>query len=287
MSPVACVHPVRAEVARPGRARLSAVPQGMGAAAQRARREGDRCGRVPHQGSARRDRRPHPPQAGSGQHHRSGGSQEPERLSRARRRARRHSRRCRSRTIRTGSRASSAARGATARPSGSKARCSSTSPTATARSRRTRRTGRWTTRSTTTWTSCPRPAILAARLHAEAVGARNASAQKRADELTGGGKRVSIYDMQPQMWTYERTVDGGRTPYRAFVSIPGHLYENFNRPNYRAILLRGIAWAGKRANVDELLQERRARRRPALRRGRTDRIPPKPPRRSRCTRSST
>ena len=49
------------------------------------------------------------------------------------------------------------------------------------------------------------------------------------------------------MWTYERTVDGGRTPYRAFVSIPGHLYENFNRPNYRSILLRGITWAGRRA----------------------------------------
>ena len=57
------------------------------------------------------------------------------------------------------------------------------------------------------------------------------------------------------MWTYERTADGGRTPYRAFVSIPGHLYENFNRPNYRSILLRGIAWAGKRANVDELLKK--------------------------------
>ena len=56
---------------------------------------------------------------------------------------------------------------------------------------------------------------------------------------------MSIYDIQPQMWTYERTVDGGRVPYRAFVSIPGHLYENFNRPNYRAILLRGIAWAGQ------------------------------------------
>ena len=79
------------------------------------------------------------------------------------------------------------------------------------------------------------------------------AAQKRAEELTGGGKRVSVYDVQPQMWTYERTVDGGQTPYRAFVSIPGHLYENFNRPNYRAILLRGIAWAGKRANADELL----------------------------------
>ena len=36
------------------------------------------------------------------------------------------------------------------------------------------------------------------------------AAQKRAEELTGGGKRVSIYDMQPQMWTYERTVDGGQ-----------------------------------------------------------------------------
>ena len=61
--------------------------------------------------------------------------------------------------------------------------------------------------------------------------------------------------MQPQMWTYERTADGGRTPYRAFVSIPGHLYKNFDRPNFRSILLRGIAWAGKRANVDELLKK--------------------------------
>ena len=86
-------------------------------------------------------------------------------------------------------------------------------------------------------------------------GARNANFQRRADEMTGGGKKVGIYDIQPQMWTYESTVDGGSTPYRAFVSIPGHLYENFNRPNYRAILLRGIAWAGKRANLDELVKK--------------------------------
>ena len=66
----------------------------MGAAAERARREGDRFGGVPHQGSARRDRCPHPPQAGSGKHRRSRGPQEPQRLSRARRRGRRHSRRC-------------------------------------------------------------------------------------------------------------------------------------------------------------------------------------------------
>ncbi|MBE7536895.1 MAG: ThuA domain-containing protein [Opitutaceae bacterium] len=80
----------------------------------------------------------------------------------------------------------------------------------------------------------------------------NPRVQQRVSELTAGGKRVSIYDIQPQMWTYERKLEGGAKPYRAFVSIPGHYYENFNRPNYRAILLRGIAWAGQRANADEL-----------------------------------
>jgi type 1 glutamine amidotransferase len=96
--------------------------------------------------------------------------------------------------------------------------------------------------------------VLAAAYTPKAAGARNAGAQRRADELTGGGKRVSVYDIQPQIWTYERTIEGGRAPYRSVVSIPGHLYENFNRPNYRAILLRAIAWAGKRANVDEFLK---------------------------------
>jgi putative membrane-bound dehydrogenase-like protein len=73
---------------------------------------------------------------------------------------------------------------------------------------------------------------------------------KEGKKPAEGGK-ANIYDIQPQMWTYERTADGGTQPYRAFVSIPGHLWSTFERPNYRAILLRGIAWAGKRANVDE------------------------------------
>lgn len=89
--------------------------------------------------------------------------------------------------------------------------------------------------------------VLAAAYTPNPNGGRNS---KRANELTEGGKRVSIYDIQPQMWTYERTLDGGK-PYRAFVSIPGHYYETFNRPNYRAIVLRGIAWAGHRKNIDE------------------------------------
>jgi putative membrane-bound dehydrogenase-like protein len=65
------------------------------------------------------------------------------------------------------------------------------------------------------------------------------------------GGKPNIYDIQAQMWAYERTFDGGKQPYRAFVTIPGHQYATFERPNYRAILLRGIAWAGQRPNVDE------------------------------------
>ena len=56
----------------------------------------------------------------------------------------------------------------------------------------------------------PEARVLAAAYTPKPLG-RNANAQRRADELTGGGKRVSVYDVQPQMWTYERTVDGGRS----------------------------------------------------------------------------
>ena len=83
-------------------------------------------------------------------------------------------------------------------------------------------------------------------------GRGNKEAQARAAEAVAKNKAVNIYDIQPQLWTYERTLPAGTKPYRAFVSIPGHLYVNFNRPNFRALLLRGIAWAGHRTNVDEL-----------------------------------
>lgn len=86
--------------------------------------------------------------------------------------------------------------------------------------------------------------ILAGAYTPKPLG-RNEKATQKAEQLTGGGKKVSVYDIQPQMWMYEK---GG---YRAFVCIPGHHYVNFSRPNFRAILLRGIAWAGKRANTDE------------------------------------
>ncbi len=63
------------------------------------------------------------------------------------------------------------------------------------------------------------------------------------------GAKTHIYDIQPQMWAYEK--DG----YRAFVSIPGHLFKTFALPQYRAVLLRGIAWAGKRTNLDEYVKK--------------------------------
>ncbi len=74
----------------------------------------------------------------------------------------------------------------------------------------------------------------------------NKEAQARAAEAVAKHKGVNIYDIQPQVWTYEKE------NYRAFTCLPGHWYKNFSHPGLRTMLLRGIAWAGKRQNVDEL-----------------------------------
>jgi type 1 glutamine amidotransferase len=58
-------------------------------------------------------------------------------------------------------------------------------------------------------------------------------------------------EVVPQIWTYEHTVPGGQ-PARAFVWMQGHTYANFANPEIRKMLLRGIAWAGKKP-VDELV----------------------------------
>ena len=64
-------------------------------------------------------------------------------------------------------------------------------------------------------------------------------------------------EVVPQLWTYEKTlVPGpGSQPFRAFVWMQGHNYVNFSNPTIQAMLLRGIAWAGKRP-VDALATER-------------------------------
>jgi type 1 glutamine amidotransferase len=58
-------------------------------------------------------------------------------------------------------------------------------------------------------------------------------------------------EVVPQIWTYEHTVFGGQ-PSRAFVWMQGHTYANFAKPNIQAMILRGIAWAGK-APIDSLV----------------------------------
>jgi type 1 glutamine amidotransferase len=64
-----------------------------------------------------------------------------------------------------------------------------------------------------------------------------------------GGSHVG--EVVPQIWTYEHTVPGGQ-PARAFVWMQGHTYSNFADPRVEPILLRGIAWAGKKP-VNELV----------------------------------
>jgi len=61
----------------------------------------------------------------------------------------------------------------------------------------------------------------------------------------------------PQVWVYENQLPGGE-PYRAFVSLHGHHYSTFSSRHVRGLILRGIAWAGKRdadslASRDEVL----------------------------------
>ena len=64
-------------------------------------------------------------------------------------------------------------------------------------------------------------------------------------------------EVVPQIWTYEKNlVPGpGSQPFRAFVWMQGHNYYNFQNPQIQAMLLRGIAWAGKRP-ADALATER-------------------------------
>ncbi len=95
----------------------------------------------------------------------------------------------------------------------------------------------------------PEAKILAAAYTPKAIdtgGKGNKEAQARAAEAVAKKKGVNIYDIQPQMWTYEKE------NYRAFTCIPGHWYKNFSHNGLRTAILRGIAWAGKRENVDEL-----------------------------------
>jgi type 1 glutamine amidotransferase len=73
-------------------------------------------------------------------------------------------------------------------------------------------------------------------------------------------------EVVPQVWTYEKSLLPGAPPFRAFVWMQGHNYVNFSHPQVQPMLLRGIAWAGKRP-ADALATERPARGRGGRGRG--------------------
>jgi type 1 glutamine amidotransferase len=58
-------------------------------------------------------------------------------------------------------------------------------------------------------------------------------------------------EVVPQIWTFEHTLQGGETA-RAFVWMQGHTYANLALPQIQTMLLRAIAWAGKKP-VNELV----------------------------------
>jgi type 1 glutamine amidotransferase len=91
-----------------------------------------------------------------------------------------------------------------------------------------------------TWAKSPEISVLATAPIA---------ATKSAGEHKG--------EIVPQIWTYERALfpGPGSEPYRAFVWMQGHNYANFAHPQVQTMLLRSIAWAGKRP-VDALMTER-------------------------------
>ena len=62
----------------------------------------------------------------------------------------------------------------------------------------------------------------------------------------GGGVGQTI----PQMWTYEHTVPGGTAPARAFVWMQGHMVDSLQDPAIQKVLMRGIAWAGKKPTTE-------------------------------------
>ncbi|MGV3533976.1 MAG: PVC-type heme-binding CxxCH protein, partial [Chthoniobacteraceae bacterium] len=76
----------------------------------------------------------------------------------------------------------------------------------------------------------------------KATGRRDSRAPEKLD-------RANVYDVQPQMWTFEK-----EGQHRAFVLLQGGR-DALNHASIRTFILRGIAWTAKREQVDELVKK--------------------------------
>lgn len=83
-------------------------------------------------------------------------------------------------------------------------------------------------------------------------------ANAKIDATPSAVKAGHAGESVPQMWTYQRTMFGGQE-FRAFVWMQGHTYANLTHEHVQPMLLRAIAWVGKRP-VNELMTVRRAGR---------------------------
>ena len=84
--------------------------------------------------------------------------------------------------------------------------------------------------------------VLGSAFTPKVTGKRDSRAPEKLD-------RANVYDVQPQMWTFEN--DG---KHRAFVLLQGGR-ESLNHASIRTFLLRGIAWAAKREQLDEFVKK--------------------------------
>ncbi len=79
-------------------------------------------------------------------------------------------------------------------------------------------------------------------------------ATAKIDNTPSAVKAGHVGESVPQIWTYQRTMFGGQE-FRAFVWMQGHTYANLTSQYVQPMLLRAIAWAGKRP-IDSLMTVR-------------------------------
>ncbi len=94
----------------------------------------------------------------------------------------------------------------------------------------------------------PKIQVLGSAFTPKTTGVRE-NRRERASK-TAQPARANIYDLQPQLWAYENTLSGGQ-PHRAFVALQG-APATLQHVSFRTFLLRGLAWAAHRDNLDAL-----------------------------------
>ncbi len=90
--------------------------------------------------------------------------------------------------------------------------------------------------------------VLASAFTPKTSGGRRGN---RGRPATDGPERANIYDLQPQIWTYEAPAPAGGKAHRAFTMLPG-APATLNHTSYLTFMFRAISWVAGRESLDEL-----------------------------------